>query len=97
MIGDSANVSCKAQPAREVQITPQVENFADEYMNFQSAPLGNISIGAGKQLGHAKKVIASSAGFKMDVYFTGPIVGRSIGGKIYNGPGKHHDELGRVQ
>ena len=33
----------------------------------------------------------------MDVSFNGPIVGRSIGGKIYNGPGKHHDELGRVQ
>jgi hypothetical protein len=32
----------------------------------------------------------------MDVTFHGPIVGRSIGGKIYNGPGKHHDELGRV-
>ena len=95
MIGDSANVSCKAQPTREVQMIPLVENFADEYINFQSAPLGII--GAGKQLGHAKKVIASSAGFKMDVSFTGPIVGRSIGGKIYNGPGKHHDELGTVQ
>jgi hypothetical protein len=33
----------------------------------------------------------------MDVSFQGPIVGRSIGGKIYNGPGKHHDELGRIQ
>jgi hypothetical protein len=34
IIGDSANVSCKAQPAKEVYIIPQVENFADEYMNF---------------------------------------------------------------
>ena len=32
MIGDSANVSCKEH--QEVQIIPQVENFADEYMNF---------------------------------------------------------------
>lgn len=56
-----------------------------------------MQVGAGKQLGHAKKLIATNYGFKMDMSFIGPIVGRSIGGKIYNGPGKNHDVLGRLQ
>lgn len=33
----------------------------------------------------------------MDSTFVGPIVGRSVGGKIYNGPGKNHDILGKVE
>ena len=32
----------------------------------------------------------------MDTSFNGPIVARSIGGKIYNGPGKNHDVFGRL-
>ena len=50
-----------------------------------------------KKLLHAKKLITSSYGFKLDIKFNGPINGRSIGGKIYNGPGKNHDVLGKVQ
>lgn len=33
----------------------------------------------------------------MDASFIGPILGRSLGGKIYNGPGKNHDVLGKLQ
>ncbi len=50
-----------------------------------------------KRLGSAKKLVSTSFGFKMDSTFVGPIVGRSIGGKIYNGPGKNHDILGKVE
>jgi len=95
MIGDSANVSLVPLPVK-VEVVPEVESYVNEYINYQSAPLNNLSIGAGKQLSHAKKMITTTTGFKMDVTFHGPIIGRSIGGKIYNGPGKHHDELGRI-
>lgn len=50
-----------------------------------------------KKLLHAKKLITSTNGFKLDMKFNGPINGRSLGGKIYNGPGKNHDVLGKVQ
>ncbi len=34
MIGDSANVSVIHQPPKEIGLTPDIENFEDEYMNF---------------------------------------------------------------
>ena len=34
---------------------------------------------------------------KFDSQFKEPIQGRSLGSKIYNGPGKNHDVLGKVQ
>lgn len=33
----------------------------------------------------------------MDSSFAGPILGRSIGGKIFNGPGPNHEVLGKVE
>ena len=50
-----------------------------------------------RKLIHAKKLIATTSGFKLDANFKGPISGRSLGGKIYNGPGKNHDELGKIE
>jgi len=50
-----------------------------------------------KRLGSAKKLLQTMVGFKMDSTFVGPIIGRSVGGKIYNGPGKNHDILGKVE
>lgn len=47
MIGESANVSV-IPTIKEIEATPEIENFVDEYMNYQSVPLNNISIGAGK-------------------------------------------------
>lgn len=34
MIGDSANVSVINPPPREIALSPEIENFEDEYMNF---------------------------------------------------------------
>ena len=34
MIGDSANVSVIDHPPKEIGLTPEIENFSDEYMNF---------------------------------------------------------------
>ena len=47
MIGESANISL-IPTIKEIEAKPDIESYVNEYMNFQSAPLHNITIGAGK-------------------------------------------------
>jgi hypothetical protein len=75
-------------------------NIKIPFFNFGNSPSVYINDNLNspkKRLSEAKKLITLNYGFKMDSTFQGPIVGRSLGGKIYNGPGKNHDVLGKLQ
>ena len=87
LFGDSTTMSMKSikyEGKRSGCCTPQI-------------PMQYGETSPSKRLGSAKKLLQTTVGFKMDSTFVGPIVGRSVGGKIYNGPGKNHDILGKVE
>jgi hypothetical protein len=73
-------------------------SFSKKIQEYSNAPISHYDLATSprKQLGHAKKLIQTNYGFKMDMQFQGPLAARSIGGKIYNGPGKNHDVMGRL-
>ena len=49
------------------------------------------------QLLRAKKLIALNYGFNLDPTFKTPYQARSLSCKVYNGPGKNHDVLGKIE